>query len=104
MEPTGCFRRWEAGQTLSETAVGKSAFSGAFTDYLKCRFEPTKFLRAQFGEHFHHLPGMLSKGSHNEVFAARHEVNGPHAPVFGALDPPRLPPAFRVAAIVDRDW
>src|ERR1700759_1322325 len=57
-------------------------------DFLKCRFEATKFLRAQFREHSLHLPGMLSKGSRNEVFTARGEGDDPHAPVFGALEPP----------------
>jgi uncharacterized protein YbjT (DUF2867 family) len=34
----------------------------ALADFLKCRFEATKLLRAQFREHSLHLPGMLSKG------------------------------------------
>src|SRR5258706_16006702 len=59
----------------------------ALADFLKCRFEATKLLRAQFREHSLHLQGMLSKGSGNEVFAAWGEGDDPHAPVFGALDP-----------------
>src|SRR6266481_3928124 len=59
----------------------------ALADFLKCRFEATKPLRAQFREHSLHLQGMVSKGSSNEVFAARGEGNDPNAPVFGALDP-----------------
>src|SRR4029077_12461684 len=43
--------------------------------------------RAQFREHSLHLQGMLSKGSSNELFAARGEGDDPHTPVFGALDP-----------------
>ncbi len=34
----------------------------ALADFFKCRFEPTKLLRAEFREHSLHLPGMLSKG------------------------------------------
>ena len=34
----------------------------ALADFLKCRFEATKLLRAQFREHSLHLSGMLSKG------------------------------------------
>src|ERR1700693_1088133 len=59
----------------------------ALAHFLKCPFEATKLLRAQFREHSLHLQGMLSKGSSNEVFAARGEGDDPHAPVFGALDP-----------------
>ena len=59
----------------------------ALADFLKCRFEATKFLWTQFREHSLHLPGMLSKGSSNEVLASWGEGNDPHAPVFGALDP-----------------
>src|SRR5258707_2502795 len=56
-------------------------------DFLKCRFEATKLLRAQCREHSLHLQGMLSKRSCNEVFAAWGEGDDPDAPVFGALDP-----------------
>src|SRR5207245_3808427 len=59
----------------------------ALADFLKRHFEATKFLRTQFREHSLHLPGMLSKGSSNEIFAAWGEGDDPHAPVFGAFDP-----------------
>src|SRR6266404_7176051 len=73
------------------TPCGRSTLlhqrGSALADFLKCRFEATKFLRAQFREHTLHLQGMSSKGSSNEVFAARGKGDDPHAPVFGALDP-----------------
>src|SRR5712691_13318314 len=59
----------------------------ALADFLKCRFEATKLLRAQFREHSLHLPGMLSKRSINEGLAPWGEGDDPHAAVFGALDP-----------------
>ncbi len=40
---------------------------------LKRHFEAMKLLRAQFGEHSLHLPGMLSKRRNNKVLAARGE-------------------------------
>ena len=58
----------------------------ALADFLKCRFETTKFLRAQFRERSLHLQGVLSKGSGDELFAGRGKGDNPHAPVFGALD------------------
>src|SRR5229473_1013995 len=59
----------------------------ALADLLERHFEATKFFWTQFREHSLHLQGMLSKGSSNEVFAARCEGDDPHAPVFGAFDP-----------------
>src|SRR5260370_16729277 len=59
----------------------------ALADFLKRRFQTTKFLRAQFREHSLHLRRMLSEGWNNEVLAAWGEGNAPNAPVFGALDP-----------------
>src|SRR5215813_15542641 len=44
--------------------------SSALTDLLKRHFETMKLLRAQFGEHSLHLPGMLSKSGKNEILAA----------------------------------
>src|SRR5260370_12279205 len=72
----------------------------ALADFLKCRFEVTKLLRAQFREHSLHLQGMLSKLSSNKVSASRGEGDNPHAPVFPPLDPPTypLPPASAHAA------
>jgi len=60
--------------------------SGALADFLKRHFQATKVLRAQFREHFPHLPGMLSEGGNNEVLALRGEGHNPNAPVFTALD------------------
>src|SRR5471030_3453570 len=77
----------------------------ALADFLKCHFEATKFLRAQFREHSLHLPGMPSKGCSNEVLAAWGEGNDPNAPVFGALDP--ADQALRDEAVdsdTDRAW
>ena len=77
----------------------------ALADFFKCRFDATKLLRAQFREHSLHLPGMLSKGSSNEVLAACGEGHDPHAPVFSALDPANQ--ALRNEAVdsnTDRAW
>src|SRR5260370_34259608 len=77
----------------------------ALAHFLKCRFEATKLLRAQFREHSLHLPGMLSKGCSNEILAAWGEGNDPNAPVFGALD--RADQALRDAAVASdtaRAW
>ena len=46
----------------------------AFADLLKRHLEDTKFLRAQFAEHFSHLPGMLSEGWTDEI-AVRERVS-----------------------------
>jgi len=46
-----------------------------------------KLLRAQFGEHSVHLPGMLSKGGNNKVLATRGEGDDPNTSVFRGLDP-----------------
>src|SRR5437868_9677199 len=59
----------------------------ALADFLEPHFKTTKLLRAQFREHFLHLPGMLSKGRNNEILATRGEGNDPNASVFGALNP-----------------
>src|ERR1035441_4631263 len=79
-------RSLRAGGTGLEYGLGLHQRGRALADFLKCRFEATKLLRAQFREHSLHLQGVLSKGSSNEVFAARGEVDDPHAAVFGALD------------------
>ena len=59
----------------------------ALADFLEPHFKTAKLLRAQFREHFPHLPGMLSKGRNNEILATRGEGNDPNASIFGALDP-----------------
>jgi hypothetical protein len=41
----------------------------ALADSLKLNFKAAKLLRAQFGEYFLHLPGMLSKGEDDEILA-----------------------------------
>ena len=77
----------------------------ALTDFLQGHFEAAKLVRAQFREHFSHLPGMLSEGWNNEVLAARREGDDPNAPVFGALDP--ADQAFLEKAVhgdTDRTW
>ena len=77
----------------------------AFADSLEVHFKTTKLLRAQFGEHSPHLPGMLSKGGNNQVLAAWGEGDDSNAAVFGALDPAHQ--ALRDQAIdrdTDRAW
>src|SRR3984893_1349167 len=77
----------------------------ALADLLEPHFKATKLLRAQFGEHSLHLPGMLSKGGNNEILAAWGEGNDPNASVIGALDPAHE--ALRDEAIdkdTDRAW
>jgi hypothetical protein len=59
----------------------------AFSDFLKRRFEATKFLLAQFMEYPFHLRGVLSKDWNNEILVACGEGDDPNGPVFGALDP-----------------
>ena len=60
----------------------RSPLAGLF----KRHFKAAKLPRAQFGEHFLHLPGMLSKGGNDEILATWGEGNDSNASVFGALD------------------
>ena len=59
----------------------------ALASFLERRFKATKLFRAEFGEHFLHLPGMLSKGGNNKILSARGECDDTNTPVFRALDP-----------------
>src|SRR5260370_40689055 len=83
------FQRGSANEAFR--AEGRSTLlhqrGSALADFLKCRFEVTKLVRAQVREHSLHLQGMLSKLSSSKVSASRGEGDNPHAPVFGALDP-----------------
>ena len=58
----------------------------ALAGFLERHFKAAKLLRAQFGKHSLHLPGMLPKGGNNKILAAWGEGNDPYASVFGALD------------------
>jgi len=49
----------------------------AFPDFLKRRFEATKFLLAQFMEYPFHLRGVLSKDWNNEILVACGEGDDP---------------------------
>src|SRR6516165_5636330 len=59
----------------------------ALAEPLNRHFETMKFLRAQFGEHSLHLPGMLSECRNDQILAAWGEGNDTNASVFRALDP-----------------
>src|SRR5260370_3781234 len=61
--------------------------SGALAELLKRHFQRTKFLRAQFREHFLHLPGVLFESRNDEVLPTRGKADDTHTSVFRALNP-----------------
>ena len=75
-----CLIQWLSAALLKERIKKGS-------EPLKRHVETMKLLRAQFGEHSLHLPGMLSKGGNNKVLATRGEGDDPNTSVFRALDP-----------------
>ena len=59
----------------------------AFSDFLKRRFNATKFFLAQFMECLFICTACFRKNWNNEVLVAQGEDDDPNGPAFGALDP-----------------
>jgi hypothetical protein len=90
------------GESQKKLAESHSALlhqrGSALADFLKCRFEATKLLRAQFREHSLHLPGMLSKAPRKNHSRLRKFRKIPGA-LYAALDPCATFTAFAAVRI-----